>query len=85
MLATTGHVDAATCLSNERTRTLLSGDTVVSVGGRGWFNPEDVDEAASADTEARLRPLDVEHLLPGHGRGVPGPRVLDITPERQHA
>lgn len=77
VLATPGHVDDSTCLYNARTRTLLSGDTILSVGGKAWFNPEYVDEARSADTEARLRPLDVEHLLPGHGRIVTGPRVLD--------
>ena len=79
VLATPGHVDDSTCLYNARTRTLLSGDTILSVGGRGWFNPEFVDAGLSADSEARLRPLDVEHLLPGHGRVVTGPRLLDVA------
>lgn len=71
-----GHTDDATCLYHRPTRTLLSGDTVLSVGGRAWCNPEFVDAAASAATETRLRQLPVEHLLPGHGRVVTGADVL---------
>jgi glyoxylase-like metal-dependent hydrolase (beta-lactamase superfamily II) len=76
VLETPGHTDCSTCLWNAKTRTLLSGDTVLSVNGRAWFNPEYVDAAASARTEALLRKLPVEHLLPGHGRPVSGPRVM---------
>ena len=36
----------------------------------------------SAASEARLRSLDVEHLLPGHGLVVTGPRVM--TEARTH-
>ncbi|MCA9574663.1 MAG: MBL fold metallo-hydrolase [Polyangiales bacterium] len=76
VLETPGHTDCSTCLWNAKTRTLISGDTVVSVNGRAWFNPEYVDEAASACTEELLRQLPVEHLLPGHGLPVSGPRVM---------
>jgi glyoxylase-like metal-dependent hydrolase (beta-lactamase superfamily II) len=76
VIAAPGHTDDATCLYHPATRTLLSGDSVLSVGGRAWCNPEHVDGDDSAATEARLRGLDVEHLLPGHGRVVTGPRVM---------
>ena len=56
---------------------VFSGDSVLSVGGRAWFNPEYVDARRSAATETRLRELDVEHLLPGHGRVVTGPRLME--------
>ncbi|HEX2576062.1 MAG TPA: MBL fold metallo-hydrolase [Aquihabitans sp.] len=69
---TPGHTDDSTSLYNASTRTLLSGDAVLSVDRRAWFNPEFVDAERSAATEARLRALDVEHLLPGHGRTVTG-------------
>jgi len=72
-----GHTDDATCLYHEPTRTLLSGDSVLAYGGQAWFNPEYVDARRSAATETRLRQLDVEHLLPGHGRVVSGDRVMD--------
>jgi glyoxylase-like metal-dependent hydrolase (beta-lactamase superfamily II) len=76
VLATPGHTDCSTCLWNAKTRTLLTGDTVLSIHGRAWFNPEYVDAEASARTEAMLRRLPVEHLLPGHGHPVSGPRVM---------
>ena len=71
-----GHTDDATCLFHEPTRTLISGDSVVSFGGRAWCNPEYVDAGASAATAARLRSLSVEHLLPGHGHIVTGRDVM---------
>jgi len=77
-----GHTDDASCLYHAPTRTLLSGDSILAVGGRAWFTPEFVDDDQSATTEARLRPLDVEHLLPGHGRAVSGPRVLESAMSR---
>ena len=67
-----GHTDDSTCLYHEPTRTLISGDAVLSVGGRAWCNPEKVDPERSAATEDRLRALDVDHLLPGHGRPLTG-------------
>ncbi len=82
VLNTPGHSDDSTCLFHAPTRTLLSGDAVLSADGRAWFNPEYVDAELSAATEARLRSLDVEHLLPGHGLVVTGPRVM--TEARTH-
>ncbi|MFM7617544.1 MAG: MBL fold metallo-hydrolase [Actinomycetes bacterium] len=71
-----GHTDDATCLFHEPTRTLISGDSVVSFAGRAWCNPEYVDAGESAATAARLRSLSVEHLLPGHGHIVTGRDVM---------
>jgi len=82
VLNTPGHSDDSTCLFHAPTRTLLSGDAVLSADGRAWFNPEFVDAELSAASEARLRSLDVEHLLPGHGLVVTGPRVM--TEARTH-
>ena len=83
VLNTPGHSDDSTCLVHAPTRTLLSGDAVLSANGRAWFNPEFVDPELSAISEARLRALDVEHLLPGHGLVVTGPRVM--TEARTHS
>jgi len=76
VLTTPGHSDDSTCLYHRPTRTLLSGDAVLSVEGKGWFNPEYVDGRQSAETEVRLRSLPVEHLLPGHGLVVTGDDVM---------
>jgi glyoxylase-like metal-dependent hydrolase (beta-lactamase superfamily II) len=83
VLNTPGHSDDSTCLFHAPTRTLLSGDAVLSADGRAWFNPEFVDPELSATSEARLRALDVEYLLPGHGLAVTGPCVM--TEARSHA
>jgi glyoxylase-like metal-dependent hydrolase (beta-lactamase superfamily II) len=82
VLNTPGHSDDSTCLFHAPTRTLLAGDAVLSANGRAWFNPEFVDPELSAISEARLRALDVEYLLPGHGLVVTGPRVM--TEARTH-
>lgn len=71
-----GHTDDATCLHHAPTRTLISGDSVVTFDGRAWCNPEYVDAGASADTAERLRSLPIEHLLPGHGHVVAGSDLM---------
>lgn len=76
VLATPGHSPDSVSLWNESTRTLLSGDAVLSVGPRAWFNPETVDPRRQGETEEYLRSLRVDVLLPGHGRPVVGRDVL---------
>jgi glyoxylase-like metal-dependent hydrolase (beta-lactamase superfamily II) len=44
-LHTSGHTDDSTSYWCAATRTLLSGDAVLAVGRRPWFNPEYVDAA----------------------------------------
>lgn len=65
-----GHTDDSIALWNETTRTLLSGDAVLTVGGKVWHTPEIVDSTRAAATRQRLEQLPVAHLLPGHGRPV---------------
>lgn len=65
-----GHTDDSIALWNQMTRTLISGDAVLSAHGQAWHTPETVDPDTAATTAARLRQLPVEHLLPGHGRPV---------------
>ena len=72
VLSVPGHSDDSTCFYHAASRTLVSGDAVLTHNGRAWFNPEIVDADASAQTEERLRALDVEHLLPGHGLPISG-------------
>jgi glyoxylase-like metal-dependent hydrolase (beta-lactamase superfamily II) len=67
-----GHTDDCVTLWHEGSRTLLSGDAVITVRGAPRFAPDTVDDAAAAKTTARLRCLPVEHLLPGHGRPLHG-------------
>ncbi len=65
-----GHTDDSVALWNPATRTLLSGDAVLTVRGQAWHTPEIVDAASAAATRERLEKLPVAHLLPGHGRPV---------------
>lgn len=76
VIHTPGHTDDSISLYRPSTGTLIAGDAVLSVGGCAWFNPEFVDRRSSEETERALRGLDVEHLLPGHGRVVQG-RVME--------
>jgi len=70
-----GHTDDSTCLYHEATATLISGDAVVTLDGRAWFNPEWIDTGLAASTEEMLRELKVQHLLPGHGHPIESPDV----------
>lgn len=67
VLSTPGHTDDSIALWNEDSRTLLSGDAVITIGGKARFAPDIVDEVAAVRTSTRLQNLPVEHLLPGHG------------------
>lgn len=75
VIATPGHTDDSVAFWNPTTRTLLSGDAIISAGGLAWITPETVDDSAHTSTGERLRKLDVAHLLPGHGRPVHGQNV----------
>lgn len=70
VLTASGHTDDSIALWHERTRTLLSGDAVLTARGRVWHTPEVVDTVTAAATRKRLEELPVAHLLPGHGRPV---------------
>lgn len=70
VITASGHTDDSLALWNPTTRTLLSGDAVLTAGGKAWHTPEIVDAASAATTRRRLEQLPVAHLLPGHGRPV---------------
>lgn len=76
VLHTPGHTDCSICFWNEKSRTLLTGDTVLTVKGKAWFNPVHANAAKMKLTEERLRSLPVEHLLPGHGKPISGPNIM---------
>lgn len=65
-----GHTDDSIALWNPATRTLLSGDAVLTTRGKAWHTPEIVDATSAAATRQRLEQLPVAHLLPGHGKPV---------------
>jgi glyoxylase-like metal-dependent hydrolase (beta-lactamase superfamily II) len=65
-----GHTDDSIALWNPTTRTLLSGEAVLTARGKVWHTPEIVDASSAAATRQRLEQLPVAHLLPGHGRPV---------------
>ncbi len=70
VLNASGHTDDSIALWNPTTRTLLSGDAVLTARGKAWHTPEIVDAVSAAATRKRLEELPVAHLLPGHGRPV---------------
>ena len=70
MVPAPGHTDDAIAFWNPKTGALLSGDAVLSAGGRAWHTPETVDTTSANSTRDRLQRLAVAHLLPGHGRPV---------------
>ena len=84
VLSAPGHTDDSTAFYHEASRTLASGDAVLTANGRAWFNPEYVDAARSAETEDRFRSLRVDVLLPGHGRPLVGRDLLAQARSSKH-
>lgn len=72
VISNPGHSDDSTSLYHADSATLLSGDAVLTIDGRAWFNPESLDDVDSRRSEERLRSLEVRHLLPGHGLPIAG-------------
>ena len=75
VVAAAGHTDDSLAFWHESSRTLLSGDAILSTRGRAWITPETVDADLGKETASRLRELPVAHLLPGHGRPVHGDKL----------
>jgi len=69
VLHTPGHTKGSMCLFEEKTRTLISGDTLFAnaIGRTDLYsaNPEHMKE-----TLERLKTLKIKTLLPGHGQTV---------------
>jgi glyoxylase-like metal-dependent hydrolase (beta-lactamase superfamily II) len=76
VIATPGHTDDGITFWHADSRTLLSGDAVITMHGKPRFAPDTIDVAAAARTKSRLHGLPVEHVLPGHGRPIHGVSVL---------
>lgn len=78
-IAALGHTDDGIAFWHADSRTLLSGDAVITMHGRPRFAPDTIDAMSSARTAARLRSLHVEHVLPGHGLPSHGTGVLNTA------
>jgi glyoxylase-like metal-dependent hydrolase (beta-lactamase superfamily II) len=79
VITTPGHTDDGIAFWHEDSRTLLSGDAVITMHSKPRWAPDTIDDAAAARTAARLRALPVEHLLPGHGRPLHDVSILDTA------
>jgi glyoxylase-like metal-dependent hydrolase (beta-lactamase superfamily II) len=64
VINTPGHTDDSVAFWHNDSRTLQSGDAVITMRGATRFAPDTVDDVAALKTAARLLSLPVEHLLP---------------------
>ena len=71
-----GHADDGILLHHAASGLLIAGDTVRNFYGGEW-NPLLCDGADYARTQATIRALHVETVLPAHGPVVEGPAVVD--------
>jgi len=72
VLHTPGHTPGCICLYSEKSKSLISGDTIFSNGSFGRYdlpggNPDHLRESIE-----RLSKFDIEHLYPGHETIVEG-------------
>jgi len=65
-----GHTRGSIGLWEEKSRSLIAGDTVFADGGIGRYDLPTGDFDELKCSIARLAGMDVENLLPGHGREV---------------
>jgi glyoxylase-like metal-dependent hydrolase (beta-lactamase superfamily II) len=75
VLHTPGHAPGHVCLYEERSRTLVVGDMVASVGTI-LIAPGDGDMAVYLQQLARLAGLDASLALPAHGEPIDAPSAL---------
>ncbi len=71
-----GHADEAILLHHEASGLLIAGDTIRNFYGGEW-NPLLCDREDYARTQAAIRALHVEAVLPAHGPVVEGPAVVE--------
>jgi len=67
---TPGHTEGGMCLYAREERILFSGDTVFPDGGYGAYYGESGSLKAIIESLRRLSELEVDIMLPGHGRPV---------------
>ena len=65
---TPGHTEGGMCLYAREERILFSGDTVFPDGGYGAYHGESGSLKAIIESLRRLSELEVDIMLPGHGR-----------------
>jgi hydroxyacylglutathione hydrolase len=68
VLRTPGHTDDSVCFYSSPERTLISGDTILNMGGSGELNRFCCDRTAIRESFEKLAFLGIEHIYPGHGR-----------------
>lgn len=76
MIASPGHSPDSVCLYNERSKTLITGDTIFNLESRPWFHPFVQDKISARKTRRRLKELEVSALYPGHGWPVQGDNLM---------
>lgn len=69
VIHTPGHTPGSICLYDRKTKTLFSGDTVFA-DGVGRTDTPGGDHVALQESLNKLARLDVERIMPGHGKPV---------------
>lgn len=67
VIHTPGHTQGSICLYEEKSKALFSGDTVFADGSFGRVNMPTSDAAAMIRSLEKIKKLDIQALLPGHG------------------
>jgi hydroxyacylglutathione hydrolase len=65
-----GHSEGSIGLWEEKTRSLISGDTVFADGGIGRYDLPSGNFTLLRNSLERIASMDIENLYPGHGREV---------------
>lgn len=79
-LYTPGHTDDSICLYNRQYKILLSGDTIIHLGGYLRLNPLlEQNRQALLNSLEKLRKLEVDEVYPGWGPPFWGKDVLDTV------
>ncbi|MCU0820903.1 MAG: MBL fold metallo-hydrolase, partial [Spirochaetes bacterium] len=77
IIFTPGHSPNCISLYNEETKSLFSGDALITIDGRISRSIVVWDGAAYDRTINRLKSLKIDNLYPGHGDPVHGRNLLD--------
>jgi glyoxylase-like metal-dependent hydrolase (beta-lactamase superfamily II) len=77
VLLTPGHSPESICLFHKSSKSLVSGDTIITIDSRPCLPFGISDRTQMNRSISKIKELDVQYLYPGHGEPISGNKILD--------
>jgi hydroxyacylglutathione hydrolase len=80
ILFTPGHSPESICLYHQESQALISGDTIISIGGKPALPFGVLEQERMQQSLNMLQALAITHLYPGHGEPLTGENLVPAYP-----